>query len=276
MNCITNTSIDISIYVFCYNHQEYIRECLESILQQETSYTYEILIHDDASTDDTIEIINEYCLKYPIKIKKLVQSENITSKFKNVRDMLLPITKGKYIAYCDGDDYWLDSKKLEIQVSFLESNPTYVLCHHDVQKVTEDGGVIDDEMKWLCRCDSTSNELKTIETGIIMHGTLVHRNLHELLPPEYCLIPNGDNFTPILLSSHGLSKYIPSIKPLAYRQHKNSEFSSLDHQGMVSVHMRSYLLISAYFIRIGDFDAAKRFISNRLKFWTDIFLDEHH
>src|SRR5690554_5550369 len=119
----------VSISCITYNHAPYIRQCLDSFLMQECDFDFEILIHDDASTDGTQEIIKEYVQKYPNIIKPIFQTENQYSK--GVRGIMarfnFPRAKGKYIALCEGDDYWTDPLKLQKQVDFLEKNPEYSL-----------------------------------------------------------------------------------------------------------------------------------------------------
>lgn len=125
----------VSICSITYNHAPYIRQCLDGFLMQKTNFKYEIIIHDDASTDGTTEIIKEYAEKYPDLITPIFQSENQYSK--GVRGFyarfVYPLAKGKYIALCDGDDYWTDPLKLQKQVDFLEANPEYVMCTHRFQ-----------------------------------------------------------------------------------------------------------------------------------------------
>lgn len=120
----------VSIITLAYNHENYIRDCLEGILMQKTSFKFELIIHDDASTDNTANIIKEYEQEYPDIIKPVYQKENQYSKGVSIgRTFLYPRAKGKYIALCEGDDYWVDPLKLQKQVSFLEKHPEYVLSH---------------------------------------------------------------------------------------------------------------------------------------------------
>ncbi len=122
----------VSICSITYNHAPYIRQCLDGFLMQRTNFRYEIIIHDDASTDGTAEIIREYVEKYPDLITPIFQTENLYSK--GLRGFyarfVFPHAKGKYIAMCEGDDYWTDPLKLQKQVDFLEANPEYVMCSH--------------------------------------------------------------------------------------------------------------------------------------------------
>ena len=121
-------NILVSINTLTYNHEKYIAQCIEGILMQKTNFAFELLIHDDASTDNTAAIIKEYEKKYPKIIKPIYQTENQWSKgIKNSATYQYPRAKGKYIAVCEGDDYWIDENKLQIQVEFLENNPDCAL-----------------------------------------------------------------------------------------------------------------------------------------------------
>lgn len=125
----------VSIWCITYNHEQYIREALESFLMQETEFKYEIVVHDDASVDRTAGIVKEYEEKYPNLIHGIYQTENQTSKNGIDRNWLWSIQarycKGKYIAFCEGDDYWLDAHKLQMQINYMEENPECVLTVHD-------------------------------------------------------------------------------------------------------------------------------------------------
>lgn len=123
-------NVIVSIICNTYNHEPYIRQCLEGFVMQQTTFLFEILIHDDASTDKTANIIREYEAKYPDIIKPIYQKENQYSKKIGImKTFQIPRVKGKYIALCEGDDYWIDPLKLQKQVDFLEMNPSYSLCH---------------------------------------------------------------------------------------------------------------------------------------------------
>ncbi len=121
--------VEVSILCNAYNHEKYIRDALEGFVMQKTSFRFEILIHDDASTDRTADIIREYEAKYPELVKPIYQTENQYSK--NI-GMIIRIqnarVKGKYVATCEGDDYWTDPLKLQKQYDFMESHPEYTLC----------------------------------------------------------------------------------------------------------------------------------------------------
>jgi glycosyltransferase involved in cell wall biosynthesis len=128
----------VSISCITFNHSLYIRNCLDGLINQRTNFDYEILIHDDASNDGTREIIEEYSLRHP-NIKAICQSENQYSK--GVRGIMarfnFPRARGKYIALCEGDDYWTDPYKLQKQVDFLEASKEFAICAHTTRQISE-------------------------------------------------------------------------------------------------------------------------------------------
>ena len=130
----------VSIQCMTFNHEAYISEALESFLMQETDFPFEVIVHDDASTDDTARIIREYEKKYPHIIKPLYETENQYRKG-NLRKIIEPYLRGKYIAVCEGDDWWTDRRKLQKQVDFLEShdNLSCVCCRYEryIEKTKE-------------------------------------------------------------------------------------------------------------------------------------------
>ena len=131
---------DIKVTVWCaaYNHEKYIRSALEGFVMQKTNFKYEVIIHDDASTDNTAKIIREYELKYPEIIKPIYQTENQYQQGKGLLvNYLFPNAKGKYIAFCEGDDYWTDETKLQLQFDYMEKTDCS-LCVHKVQCCNED------------------------------------------------------------------------------------------------------------------------------------------
>lgn len=128
----TNITPLLSIVCHTFNQFNYLEETINGFLAQKTNFPFEILIHDDASTDGTIEIIKKYENLYPNQIKSILQTENKYSQNVNIwSEFTFPAAKGKYIAICEGDDYWTDENKLQKQVDFLEQNPEFVVCWTD-------------------------------------------------------------------------------------------------------------------------------------------------
>ena len=123
----------VSICCLTYNQEKYIKDALEGFLMQKTNFKYEIIIHDDASNDNTANIIREYEEKYPNIIKPIYQKENQYSQGKWSLITTFNNAKGKYIALCEGDDYWIDENKLQLQVDYMEKNPNCTLLFHNAK-----------------------------------------------------------------------------------------------------------------------------------------------
>lgn len=127
----------LSICCITYNHLNFIEQAIESFLMQKTTFSFEIIINDDCSTDGTTEILKKYEKKYPELIFPIYHAENEFSK--GIRGITarntFPRARGKYIALCEGDDYWTDPLKLQKQVDFLEKNENINLCFHQVNFV---------------------------------------------------------------------------------------------------------------------------------------------
>jgi glycosyltransferase involved in cell wall biosynthesis len=146
-------NIQVSIACLIYNHEKYIDKAILGFISQKTSFKFEIILCDDFSTDNTASIIENYLFKkdcnYSIKYFKhptpIGMSKNLLFCLNNC--------SGKYIAFCDGDDYWIDENKLQKQVDFLEKNLNYVMCYHNV-KILENQVLIDDILK----CKNISNK----------------------------------------------------------------------------------------------------------------------
>ncbi len=131
-------NVVVSIICNAYNHERYIRDALEGFVKQKTNYAFEVLIHDDASTDHTADIIREYEKNYPDIIKPIYQTENKYSQHIPInRTYQHSRVQGKYVALCEGDDYWTDPYKLQKQTDFLEKNPKTSICSHRVKRVRE-------------------------------------------------------------------------------------------------------------------------------------------
>ncbi len=128
--------IGVSILCLAFNHENYISDAIDGFLQQKTSFPIEIIINEDCSTDRTAEIIRQYAQKYPDVIKPIYHKENAYSQGININaEYMLPLASGKYIALCDGDDYWIDPLKLQKQYDAMESNPSCQMCLHRVKEI---------------------------------------------------------------------------------------------------------------------------------------------
>ena len=136
----------VSILCLVYNHEPYLRQCLDGFVMQKTNFPFEAIVHDDASTDGSAAIIREYAERYPSIIKPCYETENQISKRDGslARAMDAAMNPGsKYVAFCEGDDYWTDPNKLQLQVDALENNPGCTIAFSKVQFVDKEGNELD-------------------------------------------------------------------------------------------------------------------------------------
>ena len=146
MKDIANTPL-VSIICSTYNHGLYISQCLDGFLMQKTNFPFEILIHDDASTDNTPDIIREYEHNHPQVIRPIYQKENKYSKKEDIfAKYQCSRVRGKYIAICEGDDYWIDPLKLQKQIDFLEKNPDYGMIYTTSKVYNQKEGKIEEDI----------------------------------------------------------------------------------------------------------------------------------
>ena len=151
----------VSIWCITYNHRPYIRQCLDGFVMQKTNFPFIAIVHDDASTDGTSDIILEYAQHYPEIIHPIIQKENQFSRgFKEpIRIKLELCKKTKYVACCEGDDYWTDPYKLQKQYDFMEANPEYSACFHQAYIHHEEGDKEDETCGEIDNRDYTGLEL---------------------------------------------------------------------------------------------------------------------
>lgn len=138
-----NDNILVSVVCDVYNHEPYLRQCFDGFVMQKTNFKFEVLVHDDASTDKSAEIIIEYTNKYPDIFKPIIQKENQYSKGVGIwKTYQFPRVKGKYVAFCEGDDYWIDPLKLQKQVTAIESDSKNTMVYTAFSTVDETGNSI--------------------------------------------------------------------------------------------------------------------------------------
>lgn len=220
-----NNDIMVSINCITYNQETYIADAIESFLMQKTNFKYEILIHDDASTDKTTDIIKKYEMQYPDIIKPIYQEENKYSKGIRVNyEYNFKRSKGKYIALCEGDDYWTDPYKLQKQVDYMEANPTCTLCMHSVELINASTK----QQIGLVRPYSYSTK-SSVEDVIIGGGGFVGtnsllfpRSIFDNPPKWYFDCPVGDYPLQILLTYKGYAYYIDENMSVYRTMAKNS------------------------------------------------------
>lgn len=253
----------VSICTLTYNHGPYIAEAIDSFLMQETDFPFEVLISEDCSTDNTVSIIREYEKKYPTIVKPIYQQENQYSKqIKMNPTFNYPRAKGKYIALCEGDDYWTDPLKLQKQVDFLEEHDDYAISGHDAFIIDENGThQKDSKLLDIEKKDFDGEDLILNKTWILTLSWLVRREAIKNIPPEYSMVLNGDKFQISLIGHFGKSKHHNDIKPAAYRMHSGGIWSLLTQKEKRDSQINTNFWIYRYYNRIGEKKYANHYLS---------------
>jgi len=225
------TDIAVSISVLTFNHEAYLRKALEGLAMQKTDFPFEVIIHDDASLDNTPGIIRDFAMG-PMIVRSIFQTENQlskTGKYPVVNTYAK--ARGRYIAICDGDDYWGDPLKLQLQVDYMDAHPEAILCYHDYIFL-QDGVFTKPSSEEPC--DYTSEELVAFPlTGYGMTPcTWLFRNLYKEGDREIWEDFSGDYPTKVLLGTfnRGGAHYIPGIKPSVKRKHAGSSWCALPRE----------------------------------------------
>ncbi|GGZ76661.1 glycosyltransferase family 2 protein [Algibacter mikhailovii] len=212
----------LSICCTSYNNEKFIQEAIEGFLMQKTDFPIEIIIHDDASTDMSAEIIRDYAKK-DSRIVPILQTENQYSQKKMPwSSFMFPKAKGKYIALCDGDDYWTDPLKLQKQVDFLENHEDYNICFNTSKIYYQNEGVFGDDFIVGDTAETTTIEDILIR-NFIATNTVVMRNNFEL-PNWFNLLPMGDWPLFIIQVQDKKIKYLNEVMGV-YRIHNDSVWS---------------------------------------------------
>ncbi|WP_262731443.1 glycosyltransferase family 2 protein, partial [Alloalcanivorax marinus] len=249
----------VSVICHTFNHDRFIENALNAFLMQITKFPFEIIIHDDASTDDTANIVRRYAEKYPKIIRAIFQDENIFKKGLRPQMFSFPAASGKYIALCEGDDFWLDPNKLALQVMFLEANTDYSICYTDSVAFEEDR--ITDLDFGGARRDLAEEEL--MKAPAIFTLTSCFRNVLDV-PPELACVKYGDLFIWSRLGRFGKGKFLDSIEPSMYRVHRGGMHSVAESVERYKMKIQTYMAMSSYYQRIGDVSLGEYFLQQAL------------
>ena len=216
----------LSCCFITYNHEKFISQAIDGMLKQETDFPFEIIIHDDASTDGTAEIIKKYADKYPHIIQTILQKENQYSQKKNIMAIPIKEARGQYIATLEGDDYWTDPLKLQKQVDFLEKNSEYVCCYHNSMVINDNNEIVQDVLFHNPK-DYSEKELLSASADMATE-TVVFRNIIEY-PDFFKGVPIGDTVRWHLMGFYGKAKYLDNVGKSVYRRHEGGVWTRLSY-----------------------------------------------
>lgn len=213
-NIINKDDILVSIICLAYNHGKYISQTIKGFLEQKTDFRFEIIIHDDCSTDNTREIIEAYRRNNPEIIHAIYQDENqYSKKIPIMRNFIYPIVNGKYIAYCEGDDYWCDSTKLQKQVNVFRKQPQTVMVCHNTRRITEDGNEIDIMVKKKETGQCFPSEFIKKSSGLCPHlsSFMLKVEIATAQMPRFFSLVTGDNATRLFCLTKGDVYYLNDV-----------------------------------------------------------------
>jgi len=244
-----NSNTLVSIISLSFNHEAYINKSLDALLSQKTSFRFEIILHDDASTDGSMEIIQKYVSEYPSIIKPIYQIENQYSKgLGHLINLVFSEASSKYIAICECDDYWCDPFKLQKQVDFLEANSEFMGCSHNTKILRESRNEINDEfvvnnsLKDIYMIDDFTRGEAYFHTSswVYRYADYKKEVISKLQRFE------GDWFLSMVFASFGPIKYLDEVMSV-YRIHDKGVWSELTQQEQVIKNLSAILKINKAF-----------------------------
>jgi glycosyltransferase involved in cell wall biosynthesis len=288
------TDIKVSVAMITYNHERFIAQAIESVLMQETHFPVELVIGEDCSTDNTRAIVQDYGARYPERIRLLLPENNLGVMPNFIAT--IKACQGRYVALCEGDDYWTDPCKLQKQIDFLEERSDYSACFHRTYRLIEATGEMEvwrfrtQPLKRFYALDDIIRSGDFIRTGSV----IFRHDLAQELPAWFCTLPVGDWPLFILLAQEGWIGFLDEVMSV-YRVHdggiRSGATISLRHQSglrtiqLVQKHLGSnyekairiklsfHLLgIATLSANAGDIISAKEYFKKSL--WeTPIYVD---
>lgn len=247
----------VSVCMITYGHEKYIREAIEGVLMQECNFEIELVIANDCSPDDTGRIVNEVIAQHPRGnlIRYYIHDTNLGMMPNFI--FALQECKGKYIALCEGDDYWINKYKLQKQVEILEADISLVACYHNSNLIDSDGAVIlKSYLLKNYKKDYDASEM--IKGAHIITSSVLFRNLIVNYPSQFLLVANGDTFLFSLLGNYGSGKYIDEIMS-CYRRHSGGVWSSNSLLKKTQMAQNTYHELHNYYSSIQNERWAKYF-----------------
>jgi glycosyltransferase involved in cell wall biosynthesis len=262
-----NLPIQISVCMSSYQHKRYIQQAIEGVMMQRTSFPIQLVIGDDLSDDGTREICEEMQRKYGRKIN-LLASERKYGQNENLARIIKSCT-GKYIALCEGDDFWTDPNILQKQFEFLESHPDYVLCFHQVNSINADGEPVENKERIGQILYYNPEELLNTFAPTL---SLLFKNCLHIFPKEFFKVKSTDAFLVALLSNYGLGANLGFVGG-SYRKHEGGLYNRLDtlNRFKQSIHTRKMMKGCSAFSKHQQLEIERELI-RREKLYIKIFL----
>lgn len=257
------------IYISCicvtFNHESFIEDCINAMLAQKSDYRFEIIIHDDNSSDETRAILLKYKARYPSIITLVLQSENQYSQGKKPIAITLPLCKGELVTFCDGDDYWLDEYKLSLQADYLLANPHIAISSHDAMIIDKNNHVLLPHL--ISNTYQKKYTAEDVVLGIAGLPTLnwMFRHIDVSDIHELGKVKNGDTFMASVLGLYGSGYIHKNIKPSAYRQHEGGVWSMISQEQKNDSAINTFFWMYSYYKRIGKSQYARAYWNKYLR-----------
>ncbi len=233
----------LSVCCITYNHEKYIEKALKSILTQKTNFEFEVIVGEDCSTDNTRLIIEKLKLQFPDRLKLLANEHNLGA-IKNELNVLKNCS-GKYIAICEGDDFWTDENKLQKQVDFLTQNPLYSASFHNAFIYHEAKNTNIRYTEIETERDFEINEL--LKSNFIPSASIVFKNhFTEKDYEKMLMLKSTDWYMNILAAEKGKIKYHHEFMS-AYRSHKGGMWSSLTYEKAIAFRVNNIMDLNKVF-----------------------------
>ncbi len=233
----------VSVKTITYNHEPYIRQCIEGVLMQKTDFPIEYVIGEDCSTDGTREIVAAYAQQYPDVIRLITSDRNVGARENALRTR--EICSGEYVAVCEGDDYWIDPLKLQKQVDFLESHTDCAFCFHSVYRLSQATGETIIERPAGRRPYYALDDIISMTLGIPTASVVFRNRLVSDLPTWYLQCPFGDMPLWVLLAQHGRIGFLDEVMGV-YRIHAGGAWQGADEASRTRMSRQTMLLLRAH------------------------------
>ena len=271
----------VSICAVCYNHANYLRQALDGFLAQRGDFDIEILVHDDASTDGSAEILRRYAARYPDKIFPILQRENQYRQGRqNISGIFnFPRARGKYIALMDCDDYWCNPGKLAAQVSYLEAHPDCAMAVHAAEVKNDRGELVNRNLMRPYRGDRDLSPAELVDkAGSFPFGAmLLRREVVEKLPDWYFRCPVGDRPLELLAALKGYCHYADRFDSV-YRFHGAGSWTEEMKSGDFKKKQDAYAIAMRELYRAFDRESGGRYhraAARRVYFLTRVNLRDY-
>jgi len=259
------SQIMATVVLITYNHERFIGRALDSIFSQEVDFEFEVIVIDDCSTDSTCAIIKIYQAEHPniVVFRNEVNLFGTLAATQVTQKVFTEKANGRYIFELEGDDVWLNPKKMSRQVEFMEANPDVGLTFHDWIHIDLDGVPLQKAMPLTARRSFSPSELASFSYAWILWGTCCLRNSRSAWPLEIAVTISTDMFIPHIYGSKGGAVYLDNCGPLGYRQNVGIWSTATDKK-KAEYKLQTALAITMVLVRSGNWHGVRQQVVQRL------------